>query len=327
MNFWNQITDPLFILAPMEDVTDTVFRQVVMSVSEPTILNVLFTEFTSTDGLLDERGFETVSKRLIVNESETSLRESRGTKLVAQIWGNDPKKFLKTAELLTKMNRFDGIDINMGCPVKKVVKKNSCSALIQYPELASDIIKATQQGTHLPVSVKTRIGFNSVVTESWISHLLRTNIAAITIHGRTQKQQSDGTADWSEIGKAIELRNSLAPLTKIIGNGDIETYAEGLDKIETHHLDGVIIGRGIFKSPWMFNKTDQEKDFEERKRLLLFHTHLFEQTWQNNKNFNELKRFYKIYMNSFSGAGSLRAELMDCKNYEDAYRAMEQLGN
>lgn len=319
MNFWNEITDPIFALAPMEEVTDTIFREVVMSVSNPQILNVLFTEFTSIDGLLDERGFEKVSQRLLVNNSETELRENRKTKLVAQIWGNEPNKFFKAAQLIAKMNRFDGIDINMGCPVKKVIKKNTCSALIQFPELASEIIKATQEASHLPVSVKTRIGFNSVVTESWISALLKTNLASITMHGRTQKQQSDGLADWNEIGKAIPLRNELSPLTKIIGNGDVESYKDGFEKISTHKLDGVMVGRGIFKNPWMFNHPEKEVDIEERKRLLLFHTQLFEKSWSNNKNFNELKRFYKIYINSFAGAGSLRAELMECKDYDDVY--------
>jgi len=323
MNFWNEITEPIFALAPMEEVTDTVFREVVMSVSDSNILNILFTEFTSIDGLLDERGFEKVSQRLIVSNSEKELCENRKTKLVAQIWGNEPEMFFTAAELITKMNRFDGIDINMGCPVKKVVKKNTCSALIQFPELATDIINATQEATHLPISVKTRIGFNSVVTESWISALLRTQPAAITIHGRTQKQQSDGIADWNEIGKAISLRNELSPTTKIIGNGDVETYSDGLNKINNHHLDGVMVGRGIFKSPWMFNNPEKEIGIDERKRLLLFHTQLFEKTWGNQKNFNELKRFYKIYINSFASAGNLRAELMECKNYDEVYKTIK----
>jgi tRNA-dihydrouridine synthase len=319
MNFWNEITDPIFALAPMEEVTDTVFREVVMSVSNARILNVLFTEFTSIDGLLDERGFEKVSQRLIASPTETNLRQKNNTKLVAQIWGNEPEKFFKATQLIEKMNCFDGIDINMGCPVKKVVKKNTCSALIQFPELALDIVKATQQATQLPVSVKTRIGFNSVVTESWVSTLLNAKPAAITLHGRTQKQQSDGLADWNEIGKAISLRDELSPATKIIGNGDVESFSDGNEKIKTHKLDGVMVGRGIFASPWIFNSDSREITIDERKQLLLFHTQLFEKTWGNQKNFNELKRFYKIYINSFSGAGSLRAELMECKSYDEVY--------
>lgn len=324
MNFWKHTNDPFFVLAPMEDVTDTVFREVVMSVSDPKILNILFTEFTSTDGLLDARGFEKVAQRLIVNPSENELRQKRNTKLVAQIWGNNPNKFLKTAQLITKMNHFDGIDINMGCPVKKVVKKASCSALIQFPELATDIINATQEGTHLPISIKTRIGFNSVTTEPWISTLLKTHPAAITIHGRTQKQQSDGKADWNEIGKAIALRNKLSPNTKILGNGDVETYLDGQTKITEHKIDGVMVGRGIFKNPWMFNAAEQAIAIDERFRLLLLHTQLFEKTWGIQKNFNELKRFYKIYIHSFSGAGSIRAQLMECKNYHDVYTILSK---
>lgn len=323
MSFWQDTKDPLFVLAPMEDVTDTVFREVVMMVSNPEVLSVLFTEFTSTDGLLSEKGYAKVAQRLVVNKSEKELLKRCNTKLVAQIWGNDPEKFYKSAQIITKMGHFDGIDINMGCPVKKVVKKNTCSALIQYPDLATEIIKACQDGTSLPVSVKTRIGFNNIITESWISTLLKTKPAAITIHGRTQKQQSDGLANWNEIAKAISLRNEESPLTRIIGNGDVITYADGRQKTVQHNLDGVMVGRGIFKNPWMFNFQSNEITMEERKNLLIFHTQLFEKTWGSNKNFNELKRFYKIYINSFSGASQLRVGLMACKNYSEVYKLME----
>jgi len=221
-----------------------------------------------------------------------------------------------------KKGLFDGIDINMGCPVKNVVKKKTCSALIQYPELATDIIKATQDATPLPVSIKTRIGFKSIITESWISTLLNTKPTALTIHGRIQKQMSDGLADWNEIGKATLLRDSLSTTTKIIGNGDVDTIIDGKSKINDHKLDGVMVGRGIFKDPWMFNDIEPEIGFNERVRLLLLHTKLFEKTWGGNKNFNELKRFYKIYINSFRGSGLLRAKLMECKNYDAVYTVM-----
>jgi tRNA-dihydrouridine synthase len=317
-NFWKDRNNPFYILAPMEDVTDTSFREVIMSVSDPEVLNVLFTEFTSTDGLMDSRGYERVSERLRINASERKLLKERNIKLVAQIWGNDPEKFLKTAQMLSKTGDFDGIDINMGCPVKKVVKKGTCSALIKTPDLAAEIIQATKEGASIPVSVKTRIGFNTVVTEEWLGHLLEQDIAALTIHGRTQKMQSDGLADWNEIGKVVKLRESLEKESAIIGNGDVDTYAFGAEKINQYQLDGVMVGRGIFKDPWIFNKNQKEPTIEERVELAMLHIRLFDNTWGGIKNYNILKRFYKIYINSFKGAGALRAELMETKTAKEA---------
>ena len=318
MSFWQTANKPFFILAPMEDVTDTVFREVLMSVSESDALNVVFTEFTSVDGLLDERGHNKVVQRLKVSASEHSLLKDRNTKLVAQIWGNEPEKFHRVAQYLSALDIFDGIDINMGCPVKKVVKKASCSALIKFPELAKEIVLATKEGSKLPVSVKTRIGFNRVETEGWISELLRCKPTAISIHGRTQKQLSEGLADWNEIGKTVPLRNQISPLTQIIGNGDVESYGQAMQHIKNHQLDGVMVGRGIFKNPWMFNQQAPVIDIDQRLHLLKKHINLYASTWGNQKNYHILKRFFKIYLQEFPGAGRLRGCLMESQNYEEA---------
>lgn len=314
-NFWKDLKSPFFVLAPMEDVTDTVFREVVLGISDPNILKVVFTEFTSTDGLMDERGFDRVSERLIVNGTEKKLLISNEIKLVAQIWGNDPEKFRNSAEIISKMGLFDGIDINMGCPVKKVVKKNTCSALIRKPDLASEIIEATKSGTNLPVSVKTRIGFNTVVTEEWISVLLKAHPAAITLHGRTQKMQSEGLADWNEVRKAVDIRNQINPDVIIIGNGDVLTYADGIKKREFSGAEGIMVGRGIFHNPWLFNQVTTGILPEEKLELISKHISLYRQTWEGKKSINQLKRFFKIYINGFDGAAALRAQLMETKNY------------
>lgn len=326
-NFWNDLKAPFFALAPMEDVTDTVFREIVMSVSSQEVLKVVFTEFTSTDGLMDSRGFERVSERFIVNESEIEILKKNKIKLVAQIWGNEPEKFFKTAQLVNEMNLFDGIDINMGCPVKKVVKKNTCSALIKFPELAAEIIDATKKGSSLPVSVKTRIGFNEVVTEEWIGHLLNTDIAALTIHGRTQKMQSEGYADWNEIGKAVSLRNKIGKETLILGNGDVDSYEDGIHKVRKTGVEGIMVGRGIFKNPWMFNHNLPELSIDDRLNLMQEHIELYEKTWGGKKNFNVLKRFFKIYVSNFGGAGKMRADLMETKNYADALKLRKQFSS
>ena len=325
-NFWQEITRPIIALAPMEDVTDTVFREVIRSVSDVEALNVLFTEFTSTDGLCNEIGRENVSNRLVVSDSERKWLNKTNTKLVAQIWGSDPNKFRESAQLITEMGQFDGIDINMGCPVKKVVKNKSCSALINYPELAREIIVATKEGTYLPVSVKTRLGFNEVITEKWIGNLLDENPAAITIHGRTQKMQSEGEAMWDEIGKAVQLRNERNSDTLILGNGDVDSYSKALQHVADFGVDGVMVGTGVFRNPWMFNETQSEISLEMRMALIKKHISLYDVVWQGRQNFNVLKRFFKIYINGFDGAAYWRDQLMhttNCKGALDVIKILE----
>jgi nifR3 family TIM-barrel protein len=319
-NFWQNIPKPAFSLAPMEDVTDTVFREIVMEMAAPGRLNIVFTEFTSVEGMNHPKGRERVSERLIVNESERELLTKLNIKLVAQIWGRNPEVYHNIAQYISENYDFDGLDINMGCPVKKVVKTGACSALIGEPGLAKEIILATKEGTHLPVSVKTRTGIKAHQTEEWISNLLETGPAAIILHGRTQRMQSEGDADWDEIAKAVQVKNQIKPEIPLHGNGDVFSFADGLKKTEETGVDGIMVGRGIFQNPWFFNPEKLEISMEERIRKLLEHTRLFEKTWGGVKNFNMLKRFYKIYLNSFPGAAKMRADLMEVKNYEEVYR-------
>ena len=318
-NFWQNFTGPVFSLAPMEDVTDTVFREIVLRMSVPGKLNVVFTEFTSVEGMNHPVGRTRVSERLIVNNSERDLLNKSGVKLVTQIWGRNPEIYHNVAKYITENYTFDGLDINMGCPVKKVIKQGSCSALIGEPSLAKEIIAATKEGTHLPVSVKTRTGIKQHQTEEWISHLIETEPAAIILHGRTQRMQSEGDASWEEIVKAVQLKNQINPIIPLHGNGDVFSYADGLKKIAETGVDGVMVGRGIFQNPWFFEPKKTEIAKDERIEKLLQHTRLFEQTWSGKKNFNILKRFYKIYLNSFEGAAKMRADLMDVKDYNEVY--------
>lgn len=306
----------------MEDVTDTVFREIILNISKPEILKVVFTEFTSVDGLIDNRGYKSVSERLSVNKTELSMLRTNKVKLVAQIWGNDPDKFTRAAELITRMGYFDGIDINMGCPVKKVIKKNSCSALIQYPDLAKKIITATQAGTYLPVSVKTRTGFNTVITDEWIKHLLEVNPGAITLHGRTKKMLSGSEADWNEIKKAVDLRNKLNPDTILSGNGDVTSFQDGVYKSVNSGAEGIMIGRGVFRNPWIFNDAQPDILNTERLDILERHIRLYEKTWDGTKSIKLLKRFFKIYINSFSGAAEFRTRLMRINSYAKLYEVI-----
>ena len=310
MSFWNELNIPFFALAPMEDVTDTAFRELIMSISTPGSLQVVFSEFTSVDGFLDYRGHDKVAERLVISNTEKKLLKELGIRIVAQIWGNEPEKFHKTAARIYQDYDFDGIDINMGCPVKKIVRHNACSGLIGFPDLAREIVEATREGSPLPVSVKTRTGLKTHQTEAWVENLLKAKPAAITLHGRTQKQLSDGKASWEEISKAAAVRNSLYPSTPIIGNGDIISYRDGLEHAADYGVDGIMVGTGIFKDPWLFNPDTTFHSPSEKLQVLLRHIDLFEKTWGSNKNYNILKRFFKIYVTGFPGASSIRDQLM-----------------
>jgi len=322
-NFWHEFKKPVFTLAPMEDVTDTVFREIVMSISDPDCLHVLFSEFTSTDGLCHEVGGPKVKHRLQINDSEKKLLKEKNVKIVAQIWGTKPEKFSEATKIICEEGQFDGIDINMGCPVKKIVKQGGCSALIGQPDLAKEIIYATHEASNIPVSVKTRIGLKKTITEEWIGSLLETKPVVITIHGRTQKQQSEGSADWNEVKKAVRIRDEMKSNTLIHGNGDVFTLEDGYSKAKEFGVEGIMIGRGIFQNPWFFNREKHERSPKEKLSLLWKNAFLFTETWKNTKNFAILKRFFKIYTSDFYGAATIRAKLMETNDLSEVRIILE----
>ncbi|MDO8638828.1 MAG: tRNA-dihydrouridine synthase [Candidatus Daviesbacteria bacterium] len=306
-NFWQKLHKPFFVLAPMEDVTDTAFRQVITKVGKP---DVFFTEFLNVDGLFS-KGKDRVAPRLKFSKIEHPI--------VAQIWGTDLDNFTKAAKLINKMG-FDGIDINMGCPQKSVIKQKTCSALINDPKKAEEIFKAVKSGSgSLPVSIKTRIGFSEIITEEWLGFLLKLKPDALIVHGRTVKELSKVPTHWEEIGKVVKMRDEMGSKTLIVGNGDIESYQDGLKRAQQYKVDGIMIGRGIFQNPWIFNpKVDILKITpEQRKQLLLDHVKIFEKTWANQKDFNIMKKFFKAYIRDYPGALEQRAKLMEAKNIKE----------
>jgi tRNA-dihydrouridine synthase len=301
MKTYTNLPRPFFILAPMDDVTDTVFRQVVADCARP---DLFFTEFVNVDGL-QSVGRPRLLKRIQFTDKERPL--------VAQIWGKNPENFYKTTQELVEMG-FAGVDLNMGCPEKHVVKNGCCSALINNRELALEIIKATQEGAagKIPVSVKTRLGFNEVDL-TWPELLLRQNLSMLTMHGRTRKQMSAVPADWDMIGRVRELRDRIAPDTLFVGNGDVESRAEGLALAQKYQLDGIMVGRGIFHDPFVFAQASPWADFTKQQRLGLYrkHVELFAQTWtQSERRIATLNKFCKVYINGFDGAKELRDQLM-----------------
>lgn len=326
MNFWQEIDKPIFALAPMEDVTDTSFREIVLRLSEPELIHVLFSEFTSTDGLCHEIGRENVSQRLVVSESEKILLNKMNVKLVAQIWGREPENYRKAVRLIDEMQIFDGIDINMGCPVKKIVKQGTCSALIKEPELSKEIMLASMESTYLPISVKTRTGINSHITESWVASLLETKPAALTLHGRTQKMMSKSAADWNEIAKAVKIRDEISPDTIILGNGDVFDMETAYSHIGEYGVDGVMIGRGIFKGPWFFSNKEVPTAID-KINILKNHVELFDKTWGGIKNISILKKFFKIYAADFNGAAELRNKLMNTSSKDEIYSIADEFLN
>jgi len=308
-NIWKELPKPIFALAPMEGVTDTVFRRVVIKCGKPSIM---FTEFTNCEGL------QSVGQSRVIHRLQYTPTEKP---LIAQIWGITPQHYYNSAKMIVDMG-FDGLDLNFGCPVKNIIKVGACSALIKNHSLAREIILATLEGLNnkIPLSIKTRIGFNTINTEEWIGFLLSTaKPACLTVHGRTVKEQSAFPVHWDEIAKCVELRNQLSPETVILGNGDIKTYQEGLQKISEIGLDGVMIGRGIFSNPWFFDPTvdPASKTLKDRLEILKFHLDLFEQTWGNQKDYHIFKRFLKIYLQGFEGAAAIRQKFMDTNNYEE----------
>jgi tRNA-dihydrouridine synthase len=215
----------------------------------------------------------------------------------------------------------------MGCPERSVVKSGAGAAMINNQNLVKEAISAVKKGAgNLPVSVKTRIGFKSVVTTDWITFLLEQKIDALTIHGRTAKQMSKGTTDWDEIKKAIEIRDRVSPETLIIGNGDIESYSQAVDFQKKYGVDGVMIGRGIFKNPWVFDPTTlpSHRASCDYINLLLKHMDLCEKTNSNPKAFEPMKKFFKMYINNFKGASILRQKLMETKNFDAARKILEK---
>jgi tRNA-dihydrouridine synthase len=293
----------------MEDITDTVFRQLIAGWAPP---DVFFTEFVNVDGMCSP-GREEVIHRLRYCETERPI--------VAQVWGLDPENFERAARDIRLMG-FDGIDLNMGCPVRKIVKSGACSALIENRSLADEIITATKEGSAgMPVSVKTRIGFKSVVTVEWIAFLLEHELAAITVHGRTAKSTAAVPADWNEIGKAVLLRDEMRKDTLVIGNGDVTKPEQILEFAETHRVDGVMVGRGAYRDPLIFREPGSagfdDLSAPEKIDRMVEHLSLHKTVWGGEKNFNAIKKFARTYINGFPGASRLRSALMDAHSHEE----------
>lgn len=329
MNFWDKLPAPFFVVAPMADVTDAAFRRIIAKYGRP---DVMWTEFVAADGLVraTPEGKVKLMADLIYSEEERPI--------IAQLFSSNPEHMEYAAKLCRELG-FDGIDINMGCPDKSIEKQGCGSAMIKTPDVAREIIRAAKRGAgNLPVSVKTRIGYNKDEIDNWIPVLLKENIAALTIHARTRKEMSKSPAQWERVERVVALRDKLASQTRIIGNGDVLSMDDARLKVAASGADGAMIGRALFGNPWFFNPTkrlphklnalpthgvDREKlishdmsdgrveyvSLVERLKVMVEHTKLFEELLPH-KNFAVMKKHYKAYVNGFPGAVDFRHDLM-----------------
>lgn len=306
-NFWQNLPRPFFVLAPMEDVTDVVFRHVVADAAAP---DVYFTEFTNSDSYCHPDGKDSVRGRLTFTEDEQPI--------VAHIWGDNPDHFREMSIGMAEAG-FKGLDINMGCPVPNVVRKGKGCGLIGRPEAAAELIQAAKAGG-LPVSVKTRLGlYKTEEWHDWLKHILECDIANLSIHLRTKKEMSKVDAHWELIPEIKKLRDEIAPDTLLTINGDIPDRATGLELVRKYGVDGVMIGRGIFKNPYAFETEQKEHTPEELLDLLKLHLDLHDQYNETEERpYAPLHRFFKIYVKGFRGAGELRNQLMNTKSTDKA---------
>ncbi|HCU9532761.1 TPA: tRNA-dihydrouridine synthase [Staphylococcus aureus] len=312
-NFWSELPRPFFILAPMEDVTDIVFRHVVSEAARP---DVFFTEFTNTESFCHPEGIHSVRGRLTFSEDEQPM--------VAHIWGDKPEQFRETSIQLAKMG-FKGIDLNMGCPVANVAKKGKGSGLILRPDVAAEIIQATKAGG-LPVSVKTRLGYYEIDEwKDWLKHVFEQDIANLSIHLRTRKEMSKVDAHWELIEAIKNLRDEIAPNTLLTINGDIPDRKTGLELAEKYGIDGVMIGRGIFHNPFAFEKEPREHTCKELLDLLRLHLSLFNKYEKDEiRQFKSLRRFFKIYVRGIRGASELRHQLMNTQSIAEVRALLDE---
>ncbi len=304
---WQELPKPFLILAPMEGVTDIMFRQVVARAGRP---DLFFTEFTNVSSYASEKGRENALERLEVAETDSPI--------IAQIWGKNPEHFAECAGALENLG-FSGIDLNFGCPDKNVNKTGGGAAMIKTPELAVECFRNAKKATNLPVSIKTRLGWSKTDEyKDWLSILLNEHPAALTVHLRTKKEMSKVPAHYELIPEIIKLREKISPETKLIINGDIKNREEALKLYEKYpEVDGFMIGRGVFQNPYCF--TNHIGTREELMELLKLHLSLYEKYSKKHYiPYEPLKHFYKIYINNFPGAADLRAKLMETHSIDEA---------
>ena len=360
MNFWQNIPRPIIGLSPMDGVTDPSFRFVTAKHGRP---DVILTEFVNIQSAIYAP--ELMLKDLTYAEVERPV--------VAQIYGRTPELFYKVAHIVGELG-FDGLDINMGCPARKVAAAGCGAALIREPELARAIIQAAQQGLQdwsngqslkdlgirpsaiaafkaanrrrtgvdtitdrrlLPLSIKTRIGYDRNVVKDWISTLLQERPAAITLHGRTLQQGYQGNADWDAIAQAAEIAKGSGTL--LLGNGDLLDMPDVYRRVRESQVDGVLIGQATEGNPWLFAGKEQVKQalrgvgtvtpqplvsLAERFNVMIEHSRHYETVVQNRW-FVGMRKNLLWYCRDFPGAVELHWQMKRVSSADDVEGVLE----
>lgn len=242
---------PLF-LAPMEDVTDIGFRKMCKRLGAA----MVYTEFVSADAVI--RNIKSTLAKIVIDDSERPVG--------IQIYGRDVASMVEAAKIVEQV-RPDVIDINFGCPVKKVANKGAGSGMLKNIPLLLDITREVVKAVKTPVTVKTRLGWdndNLIITEL-AEQLQDCGIQALTIHGRTRSQMYTGEADWTLIG---EVKNNPRIHIPIIGNGDVTSIEQANERFDRYGVDAVMIGRATFGCPWLFYQGEKQLTIDEKIDIL-----------------------------------------------------------
>ncbi|MBP9710891.1 MAG: tRNA-dihydrouridine synthase [Candidatus Pacebacteria bacterium] len=343
MNFWETLPRPFFVLAPLANVTDAAFRRVIAKYSKPAGPHVMYTEFVAADGLVraTEEGKAKLMRDLVFSEAERPI--------VAQFFTANPEHMEKAAALARELG-FDGVDINMGCPDRSIEKQGAGAKLILNPTLARELVAAAKRGAgDLPVSVKTRLGYNKDILDEWLPEILKAEPVVLILHARTRKEMSKVDAHWDRVKRAVEIRNELGSKTLIVGNGDVKNLDDARQKAAESGADGIMLGRAIFGTPWLFNPASELappsssigkvlgspvlpesgqsgqtiSSTATRLRVAIEHTKLFEELLGDIKNFAIMKKHFKAYVEGFHGAKELRVQLMEAKNADEVETIVE----
>lgn len=320
-SFWDNLPKPFFALAPLADVTDPAFRRLIAEYGKP---DVTWTEFVSADGL-----FYTREKKGMKDEENPLMRDLQFTKgehpIVAQLFTSNPDTMEYASRLALTLG-FDGVDINMGCPDKSIEKQGAGAAHIKDPERAKEVIRAALRGTEgkIPVSVKTRIGYNSISYDTWLPELLKEDISALSIHLRTRKEMSKVPAHYELAEDIVKLCRSVNPAVKLIANGDLVDMADAKEKAEKYGFDGMMLGRAIFGNPWLFTK-EGNTNVSPKEKLEALHTLArYFTALTPSKHYAILKKHFKVFVGGYDGAGELRAKLMNTNSLEEFEEVLEK---
>lgn len=319
-SFWHTLPKPFFALAPLADVTDPAFRKLIAETGKP---DITWTEFVSADGLFATREKRRPGGSIIYDTDAANplIRDLTFTQgehpILAQFFTSNPET-MEYAACYAKEHGFDGVDINMGCPDKSIEKQGAGASHIKDPSKAVEVIRAALRGADgLPVSVKTRIGYNKIEYETWLPHLLTSGISALTIHLRTRKEMSKVNAHWEFADEIVSFCRKINPNVLLLGNGDVKNITEAHEKAVRHGFDGIMLGRAIFGNPWLFtNRATEEMTPAEKLQALRTLAQYFDEL-RPKKHFAILKKHFKAFVSGWPDAAVLRARLMDAGSLKE----------